>query len=81
MRDERQGLAHALEGLGRTSLHDGNLAEAAAYLEQAHTIYQRIGAPGARRIEDTLQHHQITPTARHWPVPLIAKQPAASPDQ
>jgi hypothetical protein len=24
-------------------------------------IYQRIGAPGAQRIEETLRHHPMTP--------------------
>ena len=53
--------ARALEGLGWAHLHDGNPAEAAAHLKQALTIYQRIGAPGAKRIEETLRHHRMTP--------------------
>jgi hypothetical protein len=32
------------------------------YLRQALAIYQRIGAPGAQRIQETLQRHRLTPT-------------------
>jgi tetratricopeptide (TPR) repeat protein/transcriptional regulator with XRE-family HTH domain len=53
--------ARALEGLGNSHLREGDLSEAAAYLQEALTIYQRIGAPGAQRTEETLRHHQRTP--------------------
>jgi tetratricopeptide (TPR) repeat protein/transcriptional regulator with XRE-family HTH domain len=45
--------ARALEGIGR-SLLDENPADAAACLRQALEIYQRIGAPAARSVQDTL---------------------------
>ena len=45
--------ARALEGTGRSLLHR-DPAEAAAYLRQALEIYQKIGAPGARLVQDTL---------------------------
>jgi Tfp pilus assembly protein PilF len=46
--------ARALEGIGRSHLRDGHSSEAAAYLEQALAIYQRIAAPAARRVQETL---------------------------
>jgi tetratricopeptide (TPR) repeat protein/transcriptional regulator with XRE-family HTH domain len=45
--------ARALEGTGRSLLHQAP-AEAAAFLRQALEIYQKIGAPGARAVQDTL---------------------------
>ena len=45
--------ARALEGMGRSLVHR-DPAEAAAHLRQALEIYQKIGAPGARRVQDTL---------------------------
>ena len=51
--------ARALEGIGRSHLEDGNPAEAAAYLRQALAIYQRIGARGARRVQETLRRHEL----------------------
>ncbi len=45
--------ARALEGIGRSHLHQ-DPAEAAAYLRHALEIYQNIGAPDARRVQDTL---------------------------
>ena len=50
--------ARALEGLGHCLLQDGDPG-AAAYWQQALTIYQRIGAPDARRIQETLHQHDI----------------------
>jgi hypothetical protein len=35
-------------------LRDGHASEAAAWLRQALTIYQRIAAPAARRVQETL---------------------------
>ena len=45
--------ARALEGIGRSLLHR-DPPEAAAHLRQALEIYQEIGAPDARRVQDTL---------------------------
>jgi tetratricopeptide (TPR) repeat protein/transcriptional regulator with XRE-family HTH domain len=45
--------ARALEGIGRSLLHR-DPPEAAAHLRQALEIYQKIGAPDARRVQDTL---------------------------
>ena len=55
--------ARALEGLGQTHIQDGNPGQAAAHLRQALTIYQRIGAPAARRVQETLHNHRLTSTA------------------
>jgi tetratricopeptide (TPR) repeat protein/transcriptional regulator with XRE-family HTH domain len=48
--------ARALEGIGR-SLFREDSAKAAAHLRHALEIYQNIGAPGARRVQDTLDDH------------------------
>jgi tetratricopeptide (TPR) repeat protein/transcriptional regulator with XRE-family HTH domain len=45
--------ARALEGIGRCLLHP-EPAEAATHLRQALQIYQKIGAPEARQVQDTL---------------------------
>ena len=50
--------ARALEGIGR-SLLGRDPAEAAGQLRQALTIYQRIGVPDARRVQDTLTGHRL----------------------
>ena len=50
----------ALEGIGTSHLHDGNPGQAVPYLQQALAIYQRIGAPAARRVQQTIQDHQLT---------------------
>ena len=55
--------ARALEGIGRSYLHDGNPGQAAAHLRHAAAIYQRIGNPGAQRIQDTLRDHGLSPQA------------------
>jgi hypothetical protein len=39
--------ARALEGIGNSHLQDSNPGEAATSLQQALTIYERIGAPAA----------------------------------
>jgi Flp pilus assembly protein TadD len=52
--------ARALEGIGNSYLRDGNPGQAVAHLQQALTIYQRIGAPSAKRVEKTLRRHRIT---------------------
>ena len=56
--------ARALEGIGNSHLQEGNPGQAAAHLQQALTIYQRIGAPGAQRIEENLQAQPDDPTDR-----------------
>ena len=61
--------ARAPEGIGRSHLQDGNPGQAAAHLQQALTIYQRIGAPAARRVRQTLQDHQLKFTS---PEPRLA---------
>jgi tetratricopeptide (TPR) repeat protein/transcriptional regulator with XRE-family HTH domain len=50
--------ARALEGIGRGLLHR-DPAEAAAHLRQALAIYQKIGAPDARRVQDTLDARSL----------------------
>ena len=52
--------ARALEGLGHCLLRDGNPGGAAGRWQQALTIYQRIGAPDARRVQETLRQHGNT---------------------
>jgi tetratricopeptide repeat protein len=47
--------ARALEGIGRSLLHR-DPAAAAVHLRQALEIYQRIGAPAARHVQDTLDN-------------------------
>ena len=51
--------ARALEGLGHSNLHAGEREQAGEYLEQALTIYQRIGVPGARRVQEALTEHGL----------------------
>jgi hypothetical protein len=50
--------ARALEGIGRSLLHKDS-AEAAAHLRHALEIYQNIGVPAARRVQDTLDDHGL----------------------
>jgi tetratricopeptide (TPR) repeat protein/transcriptional regulator with XRE-family HTH domain len=52
--------ARALEGLGHSHLQDGDPGQAAAHLRQALTIYQRIGAPAAQRVQQTLRDHGMS---------------------
>ena len=56
-----------LEGLGQTHLQDGSRDKGLGLLHQAHTIYQRIGAPAARRVQETLQNHRLTATPELQP--------------
>jgi tetratricopeptide (TPR) repeat protein len=51
--------ARALEGLGQAHLHDGNPGQAAAHLRQALAIYQRLGAPAAQRVQETLHSRRL----------------------
>jgi len=53
--------ARALEGLAQSHLQDGHTAEGAPYLRQALTIYQRIGTPDARRIQQAFRHDDLIP--------------------
>jgi len=50
--------AVALEGIGRSML-PGSPAEAAGHLRRALAIYQRIGAPEARRVRAALDDHGL----------------------
>jgi tetratricopeptide (TPR) repeat protein len=47
--------ARALEGTGHSHVQEGNSSQAVVPLRQALTIYQRIGAPGAERVQETLR--------------------------
>jgi transcriptional regulator with XRE-family HTH domain/tetratricopeptide (TPR) repeat protein len=47
--------ARALEGIGRSHLRDGHASQGTACLEQALAIYQRIRAPDAQRVQETLR--------------------------
>jgi tetratricopeptide (TPR) repeat protein/transcriptional regulator with XRE-family HTH domain len=55
--------ARALEGIGHSYLQEGNSGQAAAPLEQAETIYQRIGAPAARRVQETIRNYGLPSNA------------------
>jgi tetratricopeptide (TPR) repeat protein/transcriptional regulator with XRE-family HTH domain len=46
--------ADALEGTGRCHIQAGDITVGETFLSQALEIYQRIGSPGAKRIQDTL---------------------------
>ena len=50
--------ARALAGIGM-SLLPSRPAEAAGYLRDALAIFQRIGSPAARRVQDTLDEHGL----------------------
>ena len=67
--------ARALEGLGQSHLQDASPGQAAVHLRQALAIYQRIGAPAARRVQQTLENYQLASTIpEHQPaVPQTAK--------
>ena len=55
--------ARALEGIGRSHIRDGNRNEGIECLNQALCIYQRIGAPAARRVQETVRDLRPTPSA------------------
>jgi tetratricopeptide (TPR) repeat protein/transcriptional regulator with XRE-family HTH domain len=61
--------ARAIEGLGQSHLRDGDLGRAGAHLQQALTIYLRIGAPAARRVQQAMQNHKLTSSS---PAPTSA---------
>ena len=48
--------ARALEGLGHSYQQGGNPGQAAEHLRQALAVYQRIGSPGALRVQETLNN-------------------------
>jgi tetratricopeptide (TPR) repeat protein/transcriptional regulator with XRE-family HTH domain len=50
--------ARSLAGIGR-SLLPGNPAEAAGYLRDALAIFQRVGSPDARGVQDMLDEHGL----------------------
>jgi tetratricopeptide (TPR) repeat protein len=52
--------ARALEGLAMAHLRDGNPGQAAPHLRQALSIYERIGAHAARRLQQTLHDNGLT---------------------
>jgi hypothetical protein len=52
--------ARALEGIGRCHLEDGHDQTGTTHLRQALAIYQRIGAPGAQRVQQALSDHHVT---------------------
>src|SRR5262249_31356805 len=51
--------ARALEGLGRSYLQNGDRDQAAAHLQQALAIYERLGVPGAHRVQQTFKDHGL----------------------
>jgi hypothetical protein len=57
------GRTRALEGIGNSHLREGNPSQAAAYLQQALTIYQRIRAPGAYRVQETFRNQSLPGSA------------------
>lgn len=59
--------ARALEGVGQTHLQAGNPGQAAAHLQRALVIYERLGVPGARRVRDALKDHGLTPATPAQP--------------
>ena len=71
--------ARALEGLGHSHLQDGNTGQAAAHLRQALAIYQRIGAPAARRVQKTIQYRKLTTTTPE-PQPAAPSSKGHQPD-
>jgi hypothetical protein len=62
--------ARALAGLGRSQLADASV-DAAMNLREALPIYQRIGAPEARLVQDTLDEHGLSAATGH-----LARRPA-----
>jgi hypothetical protein len=62
--------ARALAGLGRSQLA-GDSVDAAMNLREALPIYQRIGAPEDRLVQDTLDEHGLSATTGH-----LARRPA-----
>ncbi len=60
--------ARALEGIGQCHVQNDDLGNGVAYLRRALAIYQRIGAPHARRLQEILaQPGQLTNQPDHGP--------------
>ena len=55
--------ARALEGLGRAHIHGSNDGKGLDCLRQALTIYQRIGAPAAQRLRESLRGPSLPDSA------------------
>src|SRR5215467_9035 len=70
--------ARSLEGTGRTCLQDGNNDEGLDCLRRALTIYQRIGAPGALRVKETLRNPSLAENAEHLLCPAVAARARCS---
>jgi tetratricopeptide (TPR) repeat protein len=51
--------ARALEGIGHSYIKEDAVDQGAVYLQKAFVIYERIGAPAAPRVAETL--HQLRP--------------------
>jgi hypothetical protein len=51
--------ARALEAIGRCDIQDGNPAGGATRLRKALATYQRVGAPDAARVQETLRDLSI----------------------
>ncbi len=49
--------ADALEGIGQCHIQAGDITVGGAFLRQALEIYQRIGSPGAERVQNTLNEY------------------------
>jgi len=70
--------ARSLEGTGRACLQDGNNDEGLDCLRRALTIYQRIGAPGAQRVKETLRNPSLAENAEHLLCPAVAARARCS---
>ena len=67
--------ARALEGLGLCHARDGQPGEGRECLRQALAIYQRIGSPRARDVEEATPRGHGRACSRGGPA--IVRQPAA----
>jgi tetratricopeptide (TPR) repeat protein/transcriptional regulator with XRE-family HTH domain len=67
--------ARALEGIGNSHLQEGNPSQAVAPLRQALTIYQRIGAPGAERVQETLRSPNLPGSVERLDPDVITPTP------
>jgi tetratricopeptide (TPR) repeat protein/transcriptional regulator with XRE-family HTH domain len=67
--------ARAMEGIGNSHLQEGNPSQAVAPLRQALTIYQRIGAPGAERVQETLRSPNLPGSVERLDPDVITPTP------
>ncbi|HUA28157.1 MAG TPA: tetratricopeptide repeat protein, partial [Streptosporangiaceae bacterium] len=67
--------ARALDGIGNSHLQEGCPSQAVAPLRQALTIYQRIGAPGAERIQETLRSPDLPASVEGLDPDVISPTP------